>query len=277
MWMLRRNIARVETWWNNNTESTNTLQYAFADALLIGDKNPQGSAVPLFRDIYLPVKQVTQSGMSDNPIYVNIGFAPKQIAKMYADYYGLNYLVVPYTDIDTDTNKSAKLTSKIQSVVYANLYKYLKNIELLGYEYNPLWNVDGTEIYSYADFDHFDKVDLDHTVTFVNGNTHKEQVTTYDGNWKDLSNSIDNWSTQDNQTITRTRTLNSVDVPTDALGNTFNNTAVDNYHTEKKVRSGNIGVTSTAQLIAGERENFKYSIIEEFFRDINEQILVGIY
>ena len=275
--MLRRNLARVETWWNNNSESTNTLQYAFSDALIIGDKNPQGSAVPLFRDIYLPVKQVTQSGMSDNPIYVNIGFAPKQIAKMYADYYGLNYLVVPYTDIDTDTNKSAKLTSKIQSVVYANLYKYLKNIELLGYEYNPMWNVDGTEIYSYADFDHFDKLDLDHTVTWVNGNTHKEQVTTYDGGLRDLTNSVDNWSTQDNQKITRTRTLNGVNVPQDALGNTFSNTPVDNYHTEKKVRSGNIGVTTTSQLIAGERENFKYSIIEEFFRDINEQILVGIY
>lgn len=274
--MLRRNLARVETWYNNNDESTNTLQYAFADALLIGDKNPQGSSVPLFRDIYLPVKPVTQNGMSENPIYVNIGFAPKQIAKMYADYYGLNYLVVPYTDIDNDTNKSAKLTNKIQSVVYANLYKYLKNIELLGYEYNPLWNVDGTEIYSYADFDHFDKVDLDHTVTWVNGNTHKEQVTTYDGGLRDLSNSIDNWSTQDNQTITRTRTLGNISVQDDALGNTINN-APDNYHAEKKVRSGNIGVTTTSQLIAGERENFKYSILEEFFRDINEQILVGIY
>lgn len=275
--MLRRNLARVETWWNNNTESTNTLQYAFADALLIGDKNPQGSAVPLFRDIYLPVKTITQNGMDENPSYVNIGFYPKEIAKMYADYYGLNYLVVPYTDIDTDTNKSAKLTSKIQSVVYANLYKYLKNIELLGYEYNPLWNVDGTEIYSYADFDHFDKVDLDHTVTPLAGNTHTEQVTTYDGDYKNLSKSIDQWATQDNQTITRTRTLSGVDVPTDALGNKLDDTSPDNYHTEKKVRQGNVGITTSAQLIAGERENFKYSILEEFFRDINEQILVGIY
>ena len=274
--MLRRNLARVETWWNNDTESANTLQYAFADALLIGDKNPQGSAVPLFRDIYLPVKRVTQNGMDDTPAYVNIGFYPKEIAKMYADYYGLNYLVVPYTDINANTNKSAKLTSKIQSVVYANLYKYLKNIELLGYEYNPMWNVDGTEIYSYADFDHFDSVDVGHTVTNLAGNTQTEQVTTYDGNWRDLSKSTDKWATQDNQTITRTRTLGNITVEDDALGNTINN-APDNYHTEKKVRSGNIGVTTTSQLIAGERENFKYSIIEEFFRDINEQILVGIY
>lgn len=274
--MLRRNLARVETWYDNGTDSTNTLQYAFADALLIGN-NPQGSGVPLFRDIYLPVKPVTQNGMSENPTYVNIGFAPKQIAKMYADYYGLNYLVVPYTDIDTDTNKSAKLTSKIQSVVYANLYKYLKNIELLGYEYNPMWNVDGTEIYSYADFDHFDTVDVGHTVTHQAGNTHTEQVTTYDGDYKNLSKSIDQWATQDNQTVTRTRTLSGIDVPTDALGNELTDKSPDNYHTEKKVRSGNIGVTTTSQLIAGERENFKYSILEEFFRDINEQILVGIY
>lgn len=274
--MLRRNLARVETWWNNNSESTNTLQYAFSDALLIGN-NPQGSGVTLFRDIYLPVKPITQNGMDENPTYVNIGFAAKEIAKMYADYYGLNYLVVPYTDIDADTNKSAKLTSKIQSVVNANLYKYLKNIELLGYEYNPLWNVDGTEIYSYADFDHFDRVDVGHTVTRMSGNTHKEQVTTYDGGLRDLNNQIDDWATQDNQTVTRTRTLSGIDVPTDALGNELKDKSPDNYHTEKKVRQGNVGVTSTAQLIVGERENFKYSILEEFFRDINEQILVGIY
>lgn len=275
--MLRRNLAKVETWYNNNDESTNTLQYAFADALLIGDKNPQGSNTPLFTDIYLPVKKVTQSGMQDNPIYVNIGFAPKEIAKMYADYYGLNYLVVPYTDIDNDTNKSARLTSKIQSVVQANLYKYLKDIEILGYVYNPLWNVDGTEIYSYADFDHFDKVDLTHNVTLGGGNTSQQSVTTYDGGFKNLSLTTDNWATADNQTITRTRTLDGVNVPTDALGNTLSNKAPDNYHTEKKVRQGNIGIISTAQLIAGERENFKYSIIEDFFRDINKQILVGIY
>ena len=275
--MLRRNLAKVETWWNNNTDSTNTLQYAFADALKIGDKNPQGSGTPLFTDIYLPVKIITQSGMNDNPIYVNIGFAPKEIAKMYADYYGLNYLVVPDTDIDTATNKSAKLTSKIKSVVQANLYKYLKNIEILGYSYNPMWNVDGIEIYSYADFDHFDKVDIAHNITKAGGNTHDVSVTTYDGTYKNLTSETDQWATADNQTVTRTRTLDGVNVPKDALGNTLSNKSPDNYHTEKKVRQGNVGITTSAQLIAGERENFKYSILEEFFKDINKQILVGIY
>ena len=51
----------------------------------------------------------------------------------------------------------------------------------------------------------------------------------------------------------------------------------DKMHNEKYIRQGNIGVTKTQELIESERANLRFSVINEFFEDINEQLLVGIY
>lgn len=269
---LARNLARVKTWYDNGTTSTNTLYHSFNDGL---QTTGLGMA-PLFSHIYIPYTPTTSTGTATTQQWVDIGYSAQLIAQIYRDYYGLNYLITPYTDIDSDTNKSADLTRRINSVVRANYYKYLKNIELLGYYYNPLWNVDGTEIFSYADFDHYDSTDVTHTINGT-GLDSTHQVATYDGGLRFDDKNTDTGSTTDDYTTTRTRTLDGINVPTDALGNTLSNKSPDNYHTEKKVRSGNIGVTTSAQLIAGERENLKFSIIEEFFKDLNKEILVGIY
>lgn len=272
---LARNLSRVKTWYENGTTSTNSLYHGFNDGLQTTGLGMQ----PLFSHIYVPYTATTSNGTATTQQWVDIGYNAHTIAQIYRDYYGLNFLITPYTDIDSDTNKSADLARRINSVVRANYYKYLKNIELMGYYYNPLWNVDGQEIFSYADFDHYDATTkIDHTIT-TNGLTSERQVTTYDSQtYRNAEKDTESGATKDEFTVTRTRTLSDgIYVPADALGNAFENQAPDNYHTEKKIRTGNIGVTTSAQLIKGERENLKFSIIEEFFKDLNKQILVGIY
>lgn len=54
-------------------------------------------------------------------------------------------------------------------------------------------------------------------------------------------------------------------------------TGGDKMHAEKLVRHGNIGVTKTTELIEDARNALRFSLIQEFFDDINEVILVGIY
>ena len=54
-------------------------------------------------------------------------------------------------------------------------------------------------------------------------------------------------------------------------------TGGDKMHVEKYVRQGNIGVTKTAELLRDAVEWFRLNIIEEFFKDINEVILIGIW
>ena len=51
----------------------------------------------------------------------------------------------------------------------------------------------------------------------------------------------------------------------------------DRMYLEKYVRQGNVGVTKTADLIESQRTLLKFSIIQEFFSDINEPNLIGIY
>lgn len=51
----------------------------------------------------------------------------------------------------------------------------------------------------------------------------------------------------------------------------------DRMHVEKLIRHGNIGVTKTTELIEDARRVIAYSIIQEFFDDINEVILVGVW
>ena len=54
-------------------------------------------------------------------------------------------------------------------------------------------------------------------------------------------------------------------------------TGGDKMHAEKLIRRGNIGVTKTTELIEDARNALRFSLIQEFFDDINEVILVGIY
>lgn len=51
----------------------------------------------------------------------------------------------------------------------------------------------------------------------------------------------------------------------------------DKMHVEKLIRHGNIGVTKTTELIEDARRAIAYSLIQQFFDDINEVILVGVW
>ena len=42
-------------------------------------------------------------------------------------------------------------------------------------------------------------------------------------------------------------------------------------------RSGNIGVTTSQQMIAQERDIVRFSIIEEFFKDLNHELLLATW
>ena len=90
--------------------------------------------INLFEDIYIPVKLVTSSGLADDWSYMNIGLDADEIADIYYAQYSGNFLL----DID--------LKKRIKAIFKKNVGKYLKLLEVQGYTYNPLWNVDGTEI-----------------------------------------------------------------------------------------------------------------------------------
>ena len=316
---LARQLATVEKWHDTSYSATkNCLETAF-------------NSCSLFNNIYVPIKPVDEDGMHDVE-YEHIGVAPPELAEIYNTYFGQNYLIEAYVPDETNANypyvtATTKLSRRILSVLHLNEVKYKKLIELMGYEYNPLFNVDGIEEYTYIEnsgtndistektyatytdsttdnntrsggqtttggktethedtnqvttFDSTEFKDTDHNEGSVT-TTNDSQTTTYNNISDNGSGSITHGAhvDSDNTTVTHHNAKNGTmeySGGTDQFGNFV--VGGDKYHNERKLRQGNIGVTKTQELIEAERKNLRFSIIMEFFKDLNEQILVGIY
>lgn len=325
-----RNLETVDTWYTTPYAETNfALKYVFDNC-------------SLFNNIWIPVKEVNSNGMTADAIYQNIGLTSDELTILYESLYKENYIVTNYV-LDGNKLSATSMTdlcNRVTSVLNMNKYKYLKLIELSGYTYNPLWNVDGTEDFTYLDNDGGNETNTQyirseytdhgtntigsssdtnignktHTGGETTSNTHNDinSVTSFDSeNWSDSNKNegsstttVTNNNVTDSDNSTQTHSerndTNSLthgghtdnDIITTTHKNALNNGAeysggidtygnnvigCDKYHTERRVRSGNIGVTKTQELIESERKNLKFSIIGEFFKDLNEQILVGIY
>lgn len=281
-----QNLLRVNQW--NNTEvgtDVSALQNAFQQ-------------ITLFEHLYIPVKTATSTGMPDDFTYVDIGVSIKEMSEIYNTYYGRNFLIEPYVEANGWQVSIAGLNRRILSVYHLNMQKYKKLIELAGYEYNPLWNVDGTEEFTYLEnkgtndvkttYDNKQRTDTKGSTTGNpnNPNTRVQKVTTFDSDTYRNAVAEEEHETyvtgaHKDEVETKITHNNAKNGNAEYSGgtDTFGNNVVggDMYHTEKKVRSGNIGVTKTQELIESERLNLRFSILGEFFKDINEQVLVGIY
>lgn len=302
------NIAKISEW-----SDSNALAAAF-------------TGIDIFASIYIPVKTPTSSGMPDDFTYTNIGLDYNEIADAYNTLYSSNYLSVPLL-LDNIIQSTAHLKAKIQSIYKLNKGKYLKMIELSGYTYNPLFNVDGVEQYTSLSNEGVNDISkqlayTQHTDTTTSNNTrsgsisdsgsstatHEDtnSVTSFDS--IELSTTDHNSGNNNVTSSSNTQTFNNVsdngggsvtygahtdtDTTTVTHHNALNGSAEysggddlfgnavtggDKYHNEKRLRQGNIGVTKTQELIEAERANLRFSIIQEFFDDINKVILVGIY
>lgn len=268
----RMRMQRIEVW-----QDEGWLTHAFQSA--IGTYS-DGTWHIMFNDIYAPIREYDpQTGkLADTPTWVNFGFTADEIAAAYWAWFGGNFFPDYYNSGDdfqaSITLKTNRVVNLIHAVFRQNEMKYRKMIELAGFYYNPLWNVDGNEMFSSADA-HGNEVE---TSKFQTTSTHK--VATYDGGdtatkveYEDVSAS----EPTDGNTLTRSHDGTNIAVAAadDAFATGI--TDSDFYHVEKRIRQGNIGVTSTQSLIAAERENLKFSILNEFFTDINEVVLIGLY
>ncbi len=271
------------------------LNAAFRQALQVSS-NP---TTYFFDNIYIPVKIPTANGMPDDFTYERIGWDIDDIVAIYTTYYGPNLLIEPLVPdgVFEYSNSIGLLTRRIKSVFQMNKGKYLKLIELQGYSYNPLWNVDGVEDYTYLEnegmADKKTSHNTDKTVGAILDSTQTTNVNLYDSTSRQAQQVVTSGrpsSTEtglaannyDDEVYTHknAKNLNEYDVEEEynaksAFGQDIK--GGDKFHTERKVRQGNIGVTKTQELIEAERENLKFVVLEEFFKDLNEQILIGVF
>ena len=170
-------------------------------------------------------------------------------------------------------NDDFGITKKlIMSSVVSNDYKWKKLYETTILNYNPIWNVDGTETRTTEYGEHVTTQNNGERIeTMVNGerqNTSNQKLSSYpfDTGAKTATEETDESVT--NAQTTDTRTNNAV------VDSTTSNT-----HTDKETltRSANIGVTSTQKLINEERQVAMFQFINTVLLDIVTDITVPIW
>lgn len=277
-----KNLRTVNDWMKKKTDEVYPIPLLQDSLGKATDVGGQYSQIYFFKDIWIPRPKTYANKYGENipqghdahEFYVdgnghfeykyeNVGMLPDAMAEVYMTLYGYNMLSVPITDPDM-------LTLKMKSIFNLNLGKYMKWLDTMGYAYNPLWNVDGSESFQYIDT----HGNVTRTNTPILQTDQELKTAPYDNEtYKATNKTINTYSgTQSTDTETHTQVTNaSLDGPVHAI------TGGDYSHIEKRVRQGNIGVTMTTQLIEAERELVKFNLIQEFFNDVNKQLLVGVY
>ena len=283
------------------------LDLLFDRATIISGETSGG----FFNNIWIPTRTYdpTTQKLSENYTYYNVGMSTADMSDLYWTEYSGNYLIGKQSDISIDFTY---LVTRAKAIFKKNLGKYRKLVELEGLEWNPLWNVDGTEIHQLLE-KHANENNLfsesgasatgknlkdEHKVSAYDSATKTEWEETHIG--KGTSNapsakvvygddtltanggSIDDVDTSSSEArASRSHKTHesfeyAVKVEDTAFGVAINDGG-DVLHTEKTVRQGNIGVTKTTELIEDARRTVAYSIVQEFFNDINKVILVGVW
>lgn len=215
-------------------------------------------------------------------------FVKNRIATLLYALHG-NRELLPTISDDADPDTTAQ--EEVDIVLYMNAYKYRHLWKLYTAEYNPLWNVDGTETTTTSrtenlSKDYTDKHTGDDTTNLSgtddttqtgsikdeNGGNIQDGRTTFDSSVAlDTNKTVDTttktttfnskkdsttWGRQDKLTFNSTHTID------DDSNNTINETVTH-------VRGGNIGVTKTTELETDELafvNSFKF--IEGIVADI---------
>ena len=248
------------------------------DLFTLGTKAPVAlghtGAWYVFEHIYCPIRLPTAAGMPDAWTYYDIGFKFTDLSEMFWAKYSGNYFEERFENqaafLRAGANNESRVLSKFIAVVRKNFDKYMRLMELQGYTYNPLFNVDGVESYASAD------VHGDETTTSKFNDTRTHTVSTYDGQLKD-EYADTTASPAAGDTVEKSHTGTGLGAA--AYDNPFGEavSSADTYHVDKRVRQGNIGVTKSQELVAAQREVLRSSIIEEFFDDLERSLIIPLY
>lgn len=170
-------------------------------------------------------------------------------------------------------DNSLDILNNIVKNIYLDKWNKLYNV--LNSEYNPIENynrVENTTINNTGNettnenINNSEVLTGGHTNNNTNENTHKVSAfndENFSNDSNDINNSVDEFI-YNNETKTNTGTNTS----------SKNNTGTNETHS---TISGNIGVTTTQQMIVSEIELRKYNLVNEFYSDLDNLLTIGIY
>lgn len=217
-------------------------------------------------------------------IFKNMVNVPKFVTdnKVDLDYQlGLRYgakLLAPIVLRVYDKNKNAECTLNDFLALLSDMIerefagKWSKLYETTVLEYNPIWNVDGTETTT-TSAQHTITTDTDHANTVVTSTELGRRSTTRER--KEFPYDSDAGKPTESETVTEnpatdTRTDTNPETVSDHETNTDQFTVTHERH-------GNIGVTMTQDLIKKEREISEFLLYEVVLPDVANFLTIPIY
>lgn len=183
----------------------------------------------------------------------------------FSDKYGERdfYKMFDNEDVSNNTNAIRQASAYILLYGKSHKYEYDKLVDTLSLEYNPIENYSMTE-----------KGTDTRTPNITQANKGKNVNTI----------GIDNSITTGKTTFDKSDSFINDTKTTNAGTNTNTediNTTVTTSGNEKTVheftRSGNIGVTTSQQMIESERQLAMFSVVDLFVKAIADIILIGVY
>lgn len=173
----------------------------------------------------------------------------------------------------------AEIQTRIQYELYAKNRAYTMMYRAIMEEFDPLWNVDGTETLTYTRDNTGTQTNVHdedgtntgtQTNTDTTSNTSTDSTTTYDSStWKDTNKNVSSNSGAITRSDDLSHTLDTTDTRTDALTETY---------TETKKRGGNIGVTKSQELLQSTLDVFgNLSFLDIVAHDIANVITCRTY
>ena len=170
----------------------------------------------------------------------------------------------------TDDEQLKDIRDTVDLWFISNDYRYSKLYETTQLEYNPLWNVDGTEV-TERELKQTGTEDNKHT-----GNNKTVSKTTVDGTVTDGSTTY-NDVTEYDTTQSKTDSTSGGDATT--TYNSTQGTTKDLTDTEHitLTRQGNIGVTTTTKLLTEQRDFVNFNFLQLVCHDIANEISIGVF
>ena len=194
-------------------------------------------------------------------------------------------------------DNAEEITKMIQSVLFLNKYKYDGLYKTIKLEYNPIWNVEGTETTTTTHgATETSNVYADKETTNTQGErkaTERRSVFPYDTTLKEEPEEPDTITegteTEEPDNVTETEETNKtpkeetdnttaeVTDKTTEKGRTDKTTTGEYVDTMVLDRRGNIGVTSTQNLIGQERDIVNFVFWDIVISDVVKEITIPFY
>lgn len=199
--------------------------------------------------------------------------------------YGSLYVCSAFMNYDNDPilwNQDNDAMMTLLSIFFKYSYKWKEYYKTLHYQYEPLWNVDGTEKTEHGLYE-IEHDYAQHTLTKSHGATETRNLFAQaDYTTKTDNAPVDSSILQTTQQITNSNPLHTDKVNTDAFTDTDIEGAHKDTDTHKKhditvTRQGNIGVTSTQNLIGQQRDIINVKFYDMVFKDIIKEITIPYY